>query len=200
MKETIVKAVENNNLVTIPALRRETVLKYMENSEHTCKGHMTLVRKGIQPTKPEPKLKGVPGPHSKVRDVEIQILEPGDNKNQWSWDLAGKFPYKSSRGNQYIMVMIDYDSNYIHAVALKSRKTADLIQGYRKCQDMYRARGLQARLVKMDNEVSRAMHKYIKGAKLEGEFPVEETRLKEQSEPSRVTSLRFSLQLIHPSQ
>ena len=33
VKETIVKAVENNNLVTIPALRRETVLKYMENSD-----------------------------------------------------------------------------------------------------------------------------------------------------------------------
>ena len=37
---------------------------------------------------------------------------------------------------------------------------------------MYRSRGLQARLVKMDNEVSRAMHKYIKGAKLESEFPL----------------------------
>ena len=37
-------------------------------------------------------------------------------------DLTGRFPYKSTRGNEYIFVMYDYDSNAITATPLKNRR------------------------------------------------------------------------------
>ena len=38
-------------------------------------------------------------------------------------DQTGRFPIPSSTGNQYVFVLYYYDSNYIHAIAIKNRKT-----------------------------------------------------------------------------
>ena len=35
-------------------------------------------------------------------------------------DLTGRFPYKSSSGNEYIYVMYDYDSNAIFDIPIKN--------------------------------------------------------------------------------
>ena len=36
-------------------------------------------------------------------------------------DQTGRFPIPSSTGNQYVFLLYDYDSNYIHAIAIKNR-------------------------------------------------------------------------------
>ncbi|MGK3744905.1 MAG: hypothetical protein ACI90V_011766, partial [Bacillariaceae sp.] len=36
-------------------------------------------------------------------------------------DLPGRFPTTSGQGNSYVMVMYDFDSNSINAVAIKNR-------------------------------------------------------------------------------
>ena len=41
-------------------------------------------------------------------------------------DLTGRFPYMSSRGNQYILVVYDSDSNAILAEPIKTRAAYEI--------------------------------------------------------------------------
>ena len=35
-------------------------------------------------------------------------------------DLTGKFPRKSSRGNEYLLIGYNYDTNYIRVIPIKT--------------------------------------------------------------------------------
>ena len=48
-------------------------------------------------------------------------------------DQTGQFPYKSSRGSQYLLVMYDYFSNAIVFEALKTRQSKEMAQAFKKC-------------------------------------------------------------------
>ena len=43
-------------------------------------------------------------------------------------DLTGRFPIKSSRGNEYILVGYHYDGNYIHGIPVKNRSALVLTE------------------------------------------------------------------------
>ncbi len=45
-------------------------------------------------------------------------------------DQTGKFPTRSQRGNKYIMVMVEIESNAILVEPMKSRKDNEMIQAY----------------------------------------------------------------------
>ncbi len=45
-------------------------------------------------------------------------------------DQTGRFPKKSSRGNQYIMVLIEIDSNAILVEAMKHQTAGKMIRAY----------------------------------------------------------------------
>ena len=47
-------------------------------------------------------------------------------------DQTGRFQVTSSRGNKYIMVVYNYDSNTIHVEAMKSRTGGELKVAYQK--------------------------------------------------------------------
>jgi hypothetical protein len=48
-------------------------------------------------------------------------------------DQTGKFPVLSSRGNKYLFVLYDYDSNAIMAEPIKSRTQSELTRTYKNC-------------------------------------------------------------------
>ena len=48
-------------------------------------------------------------------------------------DQTGRFPYKSSRGSQYLLVMYDYLSNAIVFEALKTRQSKEMATAFQKC-------------------------------------------------------------------
>ena len=48
----------------------------------------------------------------KTRNCFAIILDPTKNETAFL-DLTGKFPYTSSRGYKYLLVIYDYDSNAI---------------------------------------------------------------------------------------
>ena len=50
-------------------------------------------------------------------------------------NLPGKFPYKSSRGNQYILVAYHYDANMIQGKALRNREAGTIAEAYDKIND-----------------------------------------------------------------
>ena len=84
-----------------------------------------------------------------------------------STDQSGRFPITSRRGNAYIMVAYDYDSNVINATGIKSRKQEHLIEGYNRLYEDLTNAGIQPLLHKLDNEVSKTMIQSIKDKKLD---------------------------------
>ena len=73
-------------------------------------------------------------------------------------DLAGKFPTTSSRGNKYVFLWYDYDSNTMKSVAIKSRHQEEL-RAYNICYEYYALRGFVPQVIRLDNEASTALKK-----------------------------------------
>jgi hypothetical protein len=74
---------------------------------------------------------------------------------------TGKFLKKSQRGNKYLMVMVEIDSNAIVIESLKSRKDAELTRAYHVLVMRLKNAGIVQRKHVLANEVSSAMKKVI---------------------------------------
>ena len=71
-------------------------------------------------------------------------------------DPTGRFVAPSISGNEYILVVYDYDSNTIFAEPFASRKTGSQIEAYETILSVLTSHGLTPKLLTMDNEVSKA--------------------------------------------
>jgi hypothetical protein len=69
-------------------------------------------------------------------------------------DLTGRFPTISARGNQYILVVYDFDSNAILTEPLKSRQAGEIKRGWLELNNILRSRGVQPSTYILDNEAS----------------------------------------------
>ena len=69
-------------------------------------------------------------------------------------DLTGRFPYSSSRGNNYFLVIYDYDSNAILVEVLKNRKAESITAAWKKSVSILEQQGIQPKIFIMDNEAS----------------------------------------------
>lgn len=98
-------------------------IKYLQEPTATVKGHINQERKNLQSTKntihalpqdeffsPTPDS----NPPTHTHNV-LATLVPFDEKNMAYSDQTGRFPYITSRGNAYILIIYDYDSNAIMA-------------------------------------------------------------------------------------
>ena len=141
----------------------------------TAMGHMHKYRKNTRSTRKqivdelmnekfEPDI--VLEPPRQILDrkhfVGVNVIKFEDLKGIIATDQTGRFPITSRRGNKYIMVLYDFDSNVIDATAIKSRKSEDLIEGYEKLYQHLKEGGIQPVLHKLDNEVSQQMIDAIK--------------------------------------
>ena len=79
-----------------------------------------------------------------------------------STDLPGRFPFTSSKGNNYIMYMYDYDSNVIWSHPIKSRYSADLIIGINACYKVLDDANITPLIHRLDNEISDDIIRLIK--------------------------------------
>ena len=79
-------------------------------------------------------------------------------------DLTGRFPYKSSRGNEYILIAYHYDSNAILGLPLKNRRAGTITKAWTSLQEQFTKSGNPPNTWIMDNETSHdlqtAMTKY----------------------------------------
>ena len=56
------------------------------------------------------------------KDIFMRLVDMEDVlHNKVFLDQTGTFPYQSSKGMRYMMVMLEYDSNYIMVEACKTR-------------------------------------------------------------------------------
>ena len=111
-----------------PGLTTEVVSKYLPKSPANAMGHMDQTRKHVRSAKPD-----------KYISTDKEQQEPNNNPihNVFAiieetvkvyTDQTGQFPVRSSAGNQYILVLYDYDSNAILTEALKTRQGPELLK------------------------------------------------------------------------
>ena len=89
--------------------------------------------------------------YTKVYDVRSTIFS-----NQ-----MGKFPKQSTRGNKYIMLMVEIDSNTILVEPINSCNGAKLTQAYRALMLRLKRAGIIPKKHALDNKVSNAMKTVI---------------------------------------
>ena len=156
-KTTFLKAIKNGNFISWPGLTLDNVTRYLNMTVPTALGHMKQERQNLQSTKqtdidtdffPTPEF-----PNQKTHEIFVKIT-PFQSTNKAYGDVTGKFPYMSSRGNQYFLVIYDYDSNAILVEVLKSRSGTDIKNAYMSIYSKLASRGCAPRAFILDNEIS----------------------------------------------
>ena len=153
-------AIRNNFLTTWPGLTIKLLSKHLPHSEASAKGHMDQEQKNLQSTS---------SPTTDLHDEELSPLQVSDNiktddmlcsmeamssiSKSYS-DQTGKFPIKSSRGNEYLFILYHFDTNSIHAVAIKDRRGASIRDAWVSIFDTLKIHGEAPNLHILDNECS----------------------------------------------
>ncbi len=167
---TFLRAFKNGNFITWPGLTEKLITKFLPTSEATIKGHLNQERKNQQSTKnPSSALPTTTSneneededdffPQQDVPNVKTHdccgIMLPFETTSTAYSDLTGRFPHQSSRGNQYLLVIYDYDSNAILVEPLKNRAAGTIRTAWEKLHNLLRQRGCAPNLYILDNEIS----------------------------------------------
>jgi hypothetical protein len=161
-------------LITGILLTSRAIRKHLPKSiSSTTMGHMHMIRKGIRSTKPtvneimneeidpEPILD--PPRHINNREHYAEGTTIAFEELKWivATDLPGWFPTTSGQGNSYVMVMYDFDSDTINAVAIKNRKKESLVKGYNGMYEDLQKAGINPVLHRSDNETSKDLIKEV---------------------------------------
>ena len=155
------------HFTTWPGVTVEAIKRYLPKSEATTMGHLDQQRKNIQSTKVQQ--------DDRETMASLAPLENGRHTHamyaaticyneptgKLYSDLTGRFPVQSSRGNKYILVAYNFDSNSIHVKPLKSRHDHDTIKAYDKIYTMLTSHGLKPQLHWLDNEASTSLKNFV---------------------------------------
>ena len=174
---TFLNAIKKGFLLSWPGIELITESD-LAPSLATAKGHLNQERKNLQSTKSSPpsllQHESVPpsnapsnalsdtpsadanNPHPSTPPKKTQecfsVIHPFDKK-AYS-DLAGRYPHMSSRRNQYIMVVYDYDSSGILVHPLKNRTVGEITKAWQHLHARLERHSNAPRLYILDNEIS----------------------------------------------
>ena len=183
-KPTWIAAIKNRQFASWPGLTAKAAAKHFPESEETMKGHGRKTRSGLRSTKQTTRneidsvdddndydnsVRENPPPRltARAREIYCTVYDLDDEAQQKIYtDQTGRFPKKSSRGNQYIMVLIEMDSNAILVEAMKNRSSAEMIRAYQVLVDRLKSAGLQPTMHLLDNECSAEFKERIKANKM----------------------------------
>lgn len=162
---TWLKAIQKGFFTTWPGLTTELVTKHLPKSDATIKGHMRQAYKNTRSTQPTDNNQQLDQATTestqataRTNDIFVATFEP---TGQIYTDQTGRFPVPSSRGNKYIMVLYDYDSNAILAEPMKSRNDKEMVRAYSSMLKHLELRGLKPQLQKLDNEAPPGLKEYM---------------------------------------
>ena len=170
---TWVKAIDAGHYMGWPGLSTSRVRKYLPDSEETTMGHQKLVRQGVRSTTSKgaehQTKRHTAASIGRRRNVIACSLPAEDLKGVMGTDQTGRFPTTSDRGHKYIFVLADVETNYIHAVPIKSRKGSAILSAFQEAYDELTACGFEPVLHRIDHETSDALVDAIKARELKYE-------------------------------
>jgi hypothetical protein len=164
-------AIDAGFLTTWPALTSAQVRRHPPFSVPMLQGHLDHQRSNLRSTQPALPIVGPESPLTPVPPLLVDGPAPVRTHNifvdcqqltgQIASDLPGRFLVSSSRGHSYVLLVYDFDSNYIHAEPLRSRSGPDILTGYKASIALLTSRGLTPQLQRLDNEASQALQQYL---------------------------------------
>ena len=173
-KPSWIKAIKNGQYASWPGLTVNAVAKHFPKSEETMKGHGQKTKSGLWSTKAhaesEPDFDGVENAtmnetHSLTKQKEsvLMVFDLSDEAQRLMYtDQTGKFPKKSSKGNHYIMVLIEINRNAILVEAMKNRTAGEMIRAYPVLVTRLRNAGVTPKMHILDNECSEEFKEQIR--------------------------------------
>ena len=81
-------------------------------------------------------------------------------------DLTGRFPHRSTRGNQYLLIIYDFDSNAILHVPLKTKTGAEIKKDWIQVHQRLTNGGNAPSTYIMDNEISADLKSHLTQKKI----------------------------------
>jgi Reverse transcriptase (RNA-dependent DNA polymerase) len=163
---TLDTALTKGYITNVPGLTAALLRKYPPQSAPMIKGHLDQVRQNSQSTKP------VSPPDTD--DAFPMLLTEHDTAlahhcfaamfeptGQIYTDQTGRFVTPSSTGNNYLMVLYDYDSNSILAEPTKNKTAEAILAAYKTLHARLCAAGLRPKLQRLDNECSTLLKQFM---------------------------------------
>ena len=142
---TWIQAIDAGFFTTWPGLTSAAVKNHLQPTIETSKGHMRATRANIRSTKSTSSTsKHNCGENKRTNEFYTKIIEPTGKVFS---DQTGKFPVTSSKGNKYVMVVYDHDSNAILSEPLKSKSSSQPGKFFLIKQENFLLR--QARVINM---------------------------------------------------
>ncbi len=142
-KPTWHAAIKNNHFASWPGLTLNAARKHFPDSDETHKGHGRKTLSGLRSTKTKqgPLFDDCDDAFGDNQEAQLplhlvkkekmifyRILDLEDKATQKNWsDQLGRFPKKSSKGNQYIMVLTESNSDVILIEAMKNHSSGKMI-------------------------------------------------------------------------
>ena len=165
-------AIEKGYFATFPGLTTTLVNKYLGKSISTAKGHLKRTRKNLRSTS-QPNSTDAEeqimtasdypdGPNARTNLVTFKTIVDFEPTGIVATDQTGRFPVRSSRGNQYLMVAYIRDANAIIAIPIKNRSESSLLAAYSSLYDQLTSAGLKPTLQICDNECPATFKKFLK--------------------------------------
>jgi hypothetical protein len=165
-------AIDAGQFPTWPGLTSYAVRKYPPQSIPMHQGHLDQVRANLRSTRLP--ASSIQQPTSDA-DLEDDVAPPAEDNTRTRIIYAdchcttgmvytkptGKFLVPSVSGNQYILVVYEYDSNYIHAEPMIDRTGPSIIAAYQRSIVFLQSRGFKPLLQRLDNEATGALHDFL---------------------------------------
>jgi hypothetical protein len=194
------KAIRHGNYLSWPLINVKNVTKFFPESEETQKGHMRGQRQGVCSTKEaeSPNKNQTIIPHIKKHDILILVY---DAKATMYSDQIGKFPVVLSKGNKYIMVLRDVDSNSLWAEPMKNQTGGELILARNRALTRMRQQGINPKHQILNNQASELYKDAIRASGMTYQLvPPDDhwcNMAKKPFKPSRITLLEYSADALH---
>ena len=178
VRSTFHKAIKNNHFITWPGLDAQLITKHLPIVESTVQGHMKREYSNLQSTKEttadeknittgldEVEIKKLkddffptsPTPNHKTNEVAYHIFGTSSKHGKAYMDMTGRYPHKSQRGYEYILVAYHYDANAILAVSLKNRKSLTITEAWKLLHKKCHHAGVAPSTWILDNEKSKIL-------------------------------------------
>ena len=167
------QAVRNGNFLTWPGLDSVSIGKHLPKSVSTAKGYLDQERANLQSTQSQivdPDSDSFfpvsDRPNVKSFDACAAVI-PFVARNTAYHDLTGRFPHRSSRGHEYLLVVYDHDSNAILQCPLKNKTAGEIKRGWQSIHERLSKNGNQPKLYILDNEASALLKSALKKYELD---------------------------------
>ena len=106
-----------------------------------------------------------PATNTKTNSVAYLLVNT-DEVTTGYMDLTGRFPRRSSQGNEYILVGYHHDGNTILASAIKDRTANSIVKAWQNMHDKFKQSGVPPSTYILDNEKSKELEKSFEKEKV----------------------------------